>query len=108
MNAQTRALYHADPLQALINKARSRCKEKEAEFDITHSDFETDGFCPIFRTRFQIGTPFAMSIDRMDNTKSYVKGNVQLISRKANSMKSDASPEMLLMFADWIYRTYKD
>ena len=46
------------------------------------------------------------SLDRMDNSKGYVKGNVQVISHKANSMKFSASKDELLKFAEWVMRVY--
>ena len=36
-----------------------------------------------------------MSLDRVDNDKGYVKGNIRVISRKANLLKSSLTLEIL-------------
>jgi hypothetical protein len=46
------------------------------------------------------------SLDRIDSTKGYVKGNIQVLSHKANTMKNSASPKQLLRFANWIIYIY--
>jgi len=46
-------------------------------------------------------------IDRIDSSKGYIKGNVQVISRKANTMKSNADVATLIKFAEGINRVHK-
>ena len=43
--------------------------------------------------------PFSPSLDRIDSTKDYVKGNVMIISTLANAMKQNATPEQLKRFS---------
>lgn len=104
-NTQSREHYHKNTLRALISKAKSRTA---VPFDITEDDFVNTGFCPVFGTAYQIGTPYAMSIDRIDSQLGYVKSNVQLISRRANTMKNNATKEELKAFARWINRMHND
>lgn len=43
------------------------------------------------------------TLDRIDNTKGYIFGNIEIISKKANSIKGDSTPEIL----DKIINFYK-
>jgi hypothetical protein len=47
------------------------------------------------------------TVDQIIPGIGYVLGNIQVISFRANAMKQDASPEELIRFADWVYRTYR-
>jgi hypothetical protein len=40
-------------------------------------------------------------LDRVDNTKGYVKGNVIVVSRRANVLKKDATLNELRQLADY-------
>jgi len=86
----------------------SRRRMKQGiENTLTENDIYVPDTCPVFKIPFQPKTRYAASLDRIDNTKGYTPDNIQVISRKANSMKLDATPEELILFAEWILRTFK-
>ena len=95
-------------------KARRRARDNNIEFNIEVSDVVMPKKCPVFsqyELKKEISNisgpkPWSPSLDRIDNTKGYVKGNVQVISNKANTMKGNATPEELLQFAYWVILTY--
>lgn len=48
-----------------------------------------------------------MSVDRIDNSKGYIKGNIQLVCMAINQMKNDLSQEALLFFCNKIIENEK-
>jgi hypothetical protein len=58
---------------------------------------------PIAWTREERGGqayhPFSPSIDRADNNKGYVRGNVWIVSHRANAMKNSGNAEELATIA---------
>jgi len=78
--------------KALFGGAKKRAKEKNIKFNIKVKDIVIPKICPIFKVPLQIKHPkWAPSLDRIDNTKGYIKGNVMVISRYANILKRDAT-----------------
>ena len=66
--------------------------------------------CPVFGVKFEDGirgrwSRNAPSVDRIRNSDGYVRGNLQVISLRANTMKTDATAEELEQFARWITST---
>jgi hypothetical protein len=90
-------------LQMLLNASKQRSKKKSRENKLTIQDikdiFPKDGLCPIFGTPLVFGDAgfreSSPSIDRIDSTKGYTKDNIQIISWKANRMKTNSSIEEL-------------
>lgn len=87
---------------ALLRSAKQRAKIKGLEFNIDITDIELPSVCPllniplVYSYKEQRKTmDNSYSIDRIDSSKGYVKGNVWVISYKANRIKNDASLEEL-------------
>lgn len=85
--------------QNLYRHARSRAKKKELEFNIELKDIHIPRRCPILKVPLICSTRYSPSIDRVDPTKGYVKGNIAVISTLANSMKANATRQELLKFS---------
>lgn len=103
-----REYYRRKHKNRLLNAARARAKKTGLAFDITENDFDMVDHCPLLNIPLFIGEgrksakPNSPSMDRIDSTKGYVKGNVWIISYKANTMKSNSTlEEFLLLAANW-------
>jgi hypothetical protein len=99
----------------MVKKARQRAKDKELAFDIDNNFIRSiiPSHCPIFGTRLEWscnrgGTahplPSSPSLDRIDPSRGYVKGNVWIISNRANTIKNNASHEELKLVTEAVGR----
>lgn len=87
-----------NPQGTILKRIKQRAKKKGLEFNLTKEDIIIPEICPVLGIRLQVGNkkgiePNAPSVDRIDNSKGYVKGNIKIISWRANSLKKDASIE---------------
>jgi hypothetical protein len=90
------------------NRTKTRAKKKNLEFTIELSDIVIPETCPLLSIPLVKGeghygpTPNSPSLDRIDSSKGYIKGNVWVISHKANNMKSDSTlGEFQLLAKNW-------
>jgi len=93
------------PLRSsLCLRARRRGRQAGLEATIRATDIVWPEFCPVLGLRLDYETPRGRrparsdalpTLDRWDNSKGYIPGNVFVISWRANSLKSNASPEEL-------------
>jgi hypothetical protein len=98
-------------ISILLKYAERRAKLAGREFSITRDDLHLPEVCPIFNTPLvydghEEDHNCSASIDRIDSSKGYVPGNVQVISKLANCMKWTATPEQLVTFARSVLRIY--
>lgn len=95
----------------LYHSCKSNAKKKGIYFDLTIEDFVFPETCPFLGIKLTNTTGEGrvksnVSIDRIDPSKGYIKGNIQFISDLANRMKQNASKEELLKFAEGINKIY--
>ena len=81
------------PENRLLISAKKRAKEKGLEFNLELSDITIPSLCPVFKVPMVIKTDTAPSLDRIDSSKGYIKGNIKIISKRANVIKSNGTIE---------------
>ena len=105
------------PEGVLCSMAKRRAKKKGLEFNIDNTDIDIPILCPILgipivkiytKGKSTGPTSNSPSLDRIDNSKGYVKDNVRVISHKANTMKHNATSLELVRFAEWVLHNYKN
>ena len=83
--------YKENDIQSYLWKsAKNRAKQRGEDFSIELKDIIVPDKCPI------LGIP----LDRIDSSKGYVKGNIWVISLRANRIKNDPTPQELRLIAD--------
>jgi hypothetical protein len=91
--------------------AKKRARDNGVPFSITpddvHAVWPADNLCPIFRTPLMQNRRKGLrndspTLDRVINEKGYVKGNIAIISWRANTVKSNLPQEIFLRIADYM------
>jgi predicted nucleic acid-binding Zn-ribbon protein len=98
------------PESKMFQRAKGRAKQKGLDFNLTVKDIIIPKHCPILGTELVCksgasgGQKNSPALDRKDSKKGYTKDNIQVISHLANMMKSHATEEELISFANWIIK----
>lgn len=93
-------------------RAKESSKRRNREFNLEIEDIIIPTHCPYLGVEliFDINhhnSPNYFSIDRINSSNGYVKGNVQVISHLANSMKNSATTEELITFSQNVLKMYE-
>lgn len=105
----------ADPrgewLRMALHHAKWRARGAGVPFALDAADVEPlmSPLCPVLQAPLSYGEPgkgkpHSATIDRIIPAFGYVPGNIAVISRRANLIKNDATPEELLAVAAWAER----
>lgn len=79
--------------------AKKRARDFKLDFNIEISDIEIPEFCPILGIKLIAGirkcSDNSPSLDRVNPKRGYIKGNIKIISLRANRLKQDSNIEEL-------------
>lgn len=91
----------------MLWSAKKRAKEKELPFNLVEDDIHVPDVCPVLGIKLvpQYGkgklAANSPSLDRIYPWLGYVKGNVIVVSHRANRLKNDATPYELHRIASF-------
>ncbi len=91
---------YKDPVGHLLKEARTQARKRGLSFNLERHDIVVPDRCPVLGAPLAFTprkrTPFTPSIDRIDSSKGYEKGNVIIVSWRANAVKMDSTPDELI------------
>ena len=94
---------------AMLKNAKDRAAERGLAFELTLADIVIPEVCPVLGIPMSFGEGEAHdgspSIDRIRPELGYVKSNIAIISRRANTIKSFGTAEEHRRIAEWIDAT---
>lgn len=100
------------PRMALLSQAKGRAKDNKLPFNITINDIVIPSTCPVLdipiitaqdSEQIRSGpTDNSPSIDRIIPELGYIRGNVMVISNRANRIKGDGTLEEHKKIANYI------
>ena len=108
---RTHGLYYTDAWR-MWHAAKGRAKRKGLSFDIEVADIVVPEYCPLLGIKLEKGTkgfnPSSPSLDKIVPELGYVKGNIWVVSMKANTIKQDASLEELESLVEALRKVWPD
>lgn len=110
--AKHREKVAASPEKYLYLRTRQNARQRGAPIDMTYDEFliEIGGkmpeFCPVLGLKLDTAATWNSgclpTIDRFDSARSYERGNISIISWRANAIKRDGTADEHRRVADWM------
>lgn len=96
LSTDQRRWYSGSPSRYMLYRAKGRAKKCGVAFDLKPEDVEVPKYCPVLGIIELViakgkTADDSASLDRIKPEKGYVRGNVQVISYKANRIKTNAT-----------------
>jgi hypothetical protein len=102
------AYYRENPEKVLLSGCKQRAKKKGLPFNLDLEDVIIPEKCPVLgikmaHNRGRSGPSWSSpTVDRIVPEKGYTKGNVKVISNRANFVKSNATADELMAIAKYM------
>jgi hypothetical protein len=98
---------HRDPARFMFYRVKYRAQSEGIPFDLAPSDIFIPTHCPVLGIELAPvwapqGTDAKPTLDRLTPSLGYVRGNIEVISARANRMKSDSTVAELERIASWM------
>lgn len=101
-NQYAKTRRRSDPSGAMFSRIRMRAKRLGILFNLTIDDIHIPELCPVFGMPMAIGAgEMAPELDRIKRHLGYVRGNIIVVSRRANRLKSDATIDELARIVEF-------
>ena len=95
-------------VRTIYNRLKSSANKRNIEFNLTLPELNNLSFpitCPILGIPLQYNRGEALdnsySVDRIDSTKGYSINNIEVISLRANKLKSNATMQEIQLLAEY-------
>lgn len=98
--------------EIIFYRAKMNARKRKLEFDLELSDIIVPTHCCYLGVELTYNkedhrNQNYFSVDRRDNSRGYIKGNIEVCSKLANTMKNCATKEQLIAFANNIIKLYE-
>lgn len=102
--------YKNYPLKQMLGTIRNKCLKNGIPFNLTEKDIIIPNFCPVLGVKLETAGETqsnSPSIDRIIPEKGYIVGNVVCMSKKANQIKSNGTPDEIYKVYKYLEKLYK-
>lgn len=90
----------------MLSRAKNRARKLGIPFDLTAEDVVVPPSCPVLGIPLTVGLKIfndnSPSLDRVKPELGYVRGNVVVVSYRANRIKNNATLVELEKIVDWL------
>lgn len=98
--------YRKHYVRYMWKQIRIRAVRQGIPFDLTEADIVIPEYCPVLGMPLAVGTwgktEASPSLDRFVPSLGYVRGNVAVISNRANRLKSDGTLDEYVKLVRWM------